>query len=160
MSTDRRRAIEWVAVGRVGRPHGVDGAFIVEQASEDPRRFAVGATLVVDGEPVEVVLSRRVGRGRRAIKLDRRDERGAELQVRRLDLPALSSGSYYVADLIGLQVTEEGRPDLGVVREVVSGPANDNLELESGALVPLIEDAVLRIDLERGEVVLNPRFMA
>src|SRR3989304_3494233 len=28
-----------VRVGRVGRPHGVDGAFVVEDGSDDPRRF-------------------------------------------------------------------------------------------------------------------------
>ena len=32
-----------VAVGRVGKPHGIRGAFVVEDASEDPERFAVGA---------------------------------------------------------------------------------------------------------------------
>ena len=39
----------WVQVGRVGRPHGRDGSFVVESASEDPRRFEVDATLLVDG---------------------------------------------------------------------------------------------------------------
>ena len=37
-------------VGRVGKPHGIEGAFVVEDASEDPERFAVGAELFVDGE--------------------------------------------------------------------------------------------------------------
>ena len=54
---------DFVLVGRVGRPHGLDGAFVVEHASEDASRFAVGATLIVEGEPATVVLSRRVGAG-------------------------------------------------------------------------------------------------
>ena len=44
-----------VVVGRVGRPHGLDGSFVVDRPSDDDARFAVGATLWVGGEPAEVV---------------------------------------------------------------------------------------------------------
>jgi 16S rRNA processing protein RimM len=147
-----------VVVGRVGRPHGLDGAFVVEQASDDPRRFAVGSTLLAGGVRTTVVLSRRVGRGRRAIKLDRPVERGAELAVPRAELPAPGPDSYYAADLVGLEALEAGGRRLGVVRDVVPGVANDSLELDTGSLVPFVEDAIVEIDLEHGRVVLNPGF--
>ena len=136
----------------------MDGAFVVEDGSDDPRRFEVGSALLVDGKPATIVLSRRVGKGRRAIRLDRPVERGAELTVPRAELPPPAPDSYYVADLVGLEVLEGARR-LGVVRDVVPGPANDNLELDSGALVPLVEDAVAEVDLEAGRVVLNPGFI-
>jgi len=147
-----------VRVGRVGRPHGVDGAFVVENASEDPSRFEVGAQLLVDGEQATVVLSRQVGKGRRAIKLDQRVERGAELTVSRDALPALDSGSYYVADLVGMEVVDEDGARVGFVRDVAPGPANDALELDTGVLLPLVEDCVREIDLEGRRVLLNPGF--
>ena len=149
---------ELVEVGRVGRPHGVDGAFVVEAASEDPSRFQVGAELLVDGEPATIILSRRVGGGRRAIKLDRRAERGAELTVSRATLPPLDSDSYYVADLVGLEVIDEHGVRVGLVRDVVPGPANDALELDTGLLLPLVEDCVREVDLESRRVLLNPGF--
>ncbi|HSF60224.1 MAG TPA: ribosome maturation factor RimM [Gaiellaceae bacterium] len=149
---------ELVAVGRVGRPHGVDGAFVVEDASEDPSRFRVGGRLLVDGEPATVVLSRRVGGGRRAIKLDRRAERGATLAVFRADLPSPEQDSYYVADLVGLAVIDEDGVRVGLVRDVVPGPANDALELDTGVLLPLVEDCVREVDLENGRILLNPGF--
>ena len=136
----------------------MDGAFVVEDGSDDPRRFEVGSALLVDGKPATIVLTRRVGKGRRAIRLDRPVERGAELTVPRAELPPPAPDSYYVADLVGLEVLEGARR-LGVVRDVVPGPANDNLELDSGALVPLVEDAVAEVDLEAGRVVLNPGFI-
>lgn len=142
----------------MGRPHGVDGAFVVEDGSEDPRRFEVGAKLFVDGELATVVNSRQVGKGRRAIKLDRRAERGSELTVLRDALPLLDSGSYYVADLVGMEVLDERGVHVGVVRDVVPGPANDALELETGVLLPLVEDCVRDIDLEGRRVLLNPGF--
>jgi 16S rRNA processing protein RimM len=145
---------ELVAVGRVGRPHGVDGAFVVERASEDERRFAVGATVWVGGEPATVVLSRRVGGGRRAVKLDRAVERGADLAVPRAELPEPEEGGYYVFQLVGLAVEEEGGRPLGRIADVEQGVANDALALESGLLLPLVEDCVLEIDLTAGRVVV------
>ena len=38
-----------VVVGRVGKSHGLDGSFVVENASEAPERFEVGAELIVEG---------------------------------------------------------------------------------------------------------------
>ena len=40
------------------------------------------------------------------------------------------------------------------------GAANDNLELDDGSLVPLIEDAVRSIGLEEGMIVVNRGFLA
>ena len=145
-------------VGRVGRPHGLDGAFVVEQGSDDERRYAKGATLYVNGEPATIVVSRRVGRGRCAIRLDRNVERGDGLAVRRSQLPALPEGEYYAFELIGLHVEEDGRV-VGLVQDVLPGSANDNLVLENGILVPMIEDAIRFIDPAAGVVVLNPGFI-
>jgi 16S rRNA processing protein RimM len=149
---------ELVFVGRVGRPHGVDGAFVVEDASDDPRRFEVGATLYVDGEAATVSLSRRVARGRPAIKLDRAARRGADLAVRREDLPPPAEDSYYVSDLVGLAVVTDEAERLGIVENVLPGVANDILELDSGLLLPLVEECVLDVQLARRCVVVAARF--
>jgi 16S rRNA processing protein RimM len=145
-------------VGRVGRPHGVDGAFVVEDASEAEERFAVGARLLVDGAVAEVVASRRVGGGRRAVVLDRPVARGARLFVRRADLPPLPADTYYVADLVGLEVLGADGTLLGVVHDVLPGPANDSLELDTGVLLPLVEDCGRAVDPASGRVLLNPGF--
>ncbi len=148
-----------VQVGRVGRPHGTDGAFVVEQASDDDQRWEVGATLIVDGAPARVTLMRRVGGGRRAIRLDRPVPRGAELSVRLADLPVPEPDSYYAFQLVGLAVFDDAGAPAGVVSEVLPGPANDNLELDDGRLVPLIEDAIREIDLEARRVVVARGFL-
>jgi 16S rRNA processing protein RimM len=150
---------ELVFVGRVGRPHGVDGAFVVEDASDDPRRFEVGAGLFVDGERATITLARRVSGGRPAVKLDRPARRGADLSVARDELPPPDEGSYYVADLVGLEVIEEGGPRLGAVVDVLPGVANDVLELDSGVLLPLVEDCIREVQLPQRRVVVAPGFV-
>jgi 16S rRNA processing protein RimM len=148
---------ETVRVGRVGKPHGLEGAFVVEEASDDPERYAVGATLDVDGEPATILESKRAG-GRPVIRLDREVPRGAELQVERARLPAPEEGEYYVFQLVGLDVEEEGGRDLGRVVEVVPGPANDVLELDGGLALPLVDACVQEVDLAAGRILVRRGF--
>ena len=148
-----------VPVGRVGRPHGLDGAFVVERASDDERRWEVGAVVLVDGAPATIELSRRVGGGRRAIRLDRRVDRGAELSIHVSELPPPAPDSYYAFQLVGLSVVDEEGRELGSVVQVHPGVANDNLELADGTLVPLIDDAVRAVDLAAGRIVVERGFL-
>jgi 16S rRNA processing protein RimM len=149
---------ELVTVGRVGRPHGVDGCFFVEGASDELERFAKGATLLVDGVRAEVAVSKRGAGGRPVIKLDRDVPRGATLAVRRADLPELEEDAYYAFQLVGLRVEEEGGRTLGTVTEVENRPANDTLELDSGLLLPLVDACVLDVDLDAGRILVARGF--
>jgi 16S rRNA processing protein RimM len=147
-----------VKVGRVGKPHGLDGSFFVEHASEDENRFATGAALHVDGEPAKVVASKR-SRGRPVIRLDREAPRGAELAVPRDELPATSEDEYYEFQLVGLEVVEDGGRALGKVAALHPGPANDALELEGGLLLPLVAACVRQVDLEAGRILVAQGFV-
>ena len=146
-----------VVVGRVGKPHGLGGAFVVEDASEDPGRFRVGATLLVEGEPVQVEESKRAG-GRIVIRLDRRVDRGVSLTVPRSSLEPPGKDEFYVFELIGFEVEEEGGRILGRVADVAAGMANDVLELDSGAALPMVEDCVRQVDRDRGRILVARGF--
>ena len=149
---------ELVTVGRVGRPHGVDGSFFVEGASEAEERFAVGATLHVEAAPAKVVVSKRGAAGRRVLRLDRDVPRGATLAVPRSELPEPEDDAFYVFQLVGLDVVEEGGRALGPVVEVHNGPANDALELDSGLLLPLVDACVREVDLAARRILVNRGF--
>jgi 16S rRNA processing protein RimM len=146
-----------VSVGRVGRPHGRAGAFFVDHPSDDPERFALGAALLVNGRPAKIVESKRSG-GRPVIRLDLEVERGDELAIPRSQLPSLPEDSYYAFELIGLAVEEEGGRALGRVRQVVPAVANDVLELDSGLLLPMVEDCISLVDLGRARIVVRSGF--
>ena len=148
---------ELVSVGRVGKPHGLDGSFFVEDPSEDEERFAAGAAIHVDGEPAEIVASKRSG-GRPVIRLDREAPRGAELAVPRSQLPPPGEGEYYAFQLVGLEVEEDDGRALGRVQAVQPGVANDVLELDSGASLPLVDACVLEVDLERRRILVARGF--
>ena len=146
-----------IQVGRVGKPHGREGSFFVEQASEEPARFAVGATLLVAGEPAIVVESKRSG-GRPVVRLDRDVDRGAALEIPRSTLEPPGEGEFYTFQLIGLAVEDEDGKPLGRVAEVQPGVANDVLELDSGHSLPLVDACVLKVDLEGGRILVARGF--
>ena len=150
---------DWVAVGRVGRPHGLDGSFVVDDASEAPERLSRGARVYVDRAAAQVVASKRAG-GRIVVRLDRSALRGAVLEVPRSELPPLGEDAFYVFQLIGLLVEEEGAggPPLGRVHDVTPGVANDVLELDSGIALPLVEDCVRSVDVESGRILVAAGF--
>ena len=150
-------ATDLVFIGRVGKSHGLDGSFVVEGASDAAERFAVGAELLVGGEPARVVAAKQA-RGRPVIRLDRKVERGAALEVPRDSLPEPEEGSYCVFQLIGAEVVEEGGRPLGRVTDVAPGVANDVLELDSGLALPMVDECILQVDLEQARILVAPGY--
>ena len=146
-----------VAVGRVGKPHGLDGSFVVDDASEDPRWFERGARLHVDAVEAEVVAVKRAG-GRPVIRLDIKPQRGTQLEVDRSALPPTADDEYYIFELVGLSVVEESGRELGTVVTVTPGVANDVLELDGGLALPMVEECVRAVDLAAGRIVVAPGF--
>jgi 16S rRNA processing protein RimM len=125
-----------VSAGRVGRPHGYDGSFWVERATEP---LPAGTRVRVAGRSFDV--ARLAGTGERPLVrleglADPRPLRGEPLLVE----GDLEEGEWLASDLVGREV--EG---LGRVTRVLDGPSCDILELEDGTLVPLVSDAIRSI---------------
>jgi 16S rRNA processing protein RimM len=146
-----------VSVGRVGKPHGLDGSFFVDGASDAAERFAAGATIYVNGVACRIEGSRQA-RGRPVIRLDHPAERGAELAVPAAVLPNPEPDAFYVFQLVGLHVQDAEGRELGRVVDVASYPANDVLELDSGLALPLVEACVREVDLDGERIVVAPGF--
>jgi 16S rRNA processing protein RimM len=140
-----------VTAGRVGKPHGLDGSFYVEL----PRHaLPEGCTVFLQSQARTV--ERRAGTDDRPlVRLagvsDPRSLRGEILLVE----DELEEGEWLASDLIGCRV-----PELeGVVARILDEPSCSVLELEDGTLIPLISDAVERVDLETREIHVNRDFL-
>lgn len=117
----------------------------------------MGARLLAGEDAAAVVASKRAG-GRVVVRLDRRVERGTVLAVPRDELPPVEEGGYYVFELVGVEVEEEGGRRLGIVQDVAPGVANDVLELDTGYALPLVSQCVLEVDLERRRILVARGF--
>ena len=80
--------------------------------------------------------------------------RGEVLVVDAAESP-LEPDEWLVSDLVGCSV--EG---LGVVERVLGGPSCDVLEVgQDGVLIPLVSDAIVRIDPEARVIEVNRDFL-
>lgn len=165
--TDRPARYPWrperVRVGTVGRPHGLDGTFVVEGPC-GWYGFPVGGRLLVDGQGAGV--RRRAGTEHRPLVAlaghEDRDAaeslRGAALELPRAALPDPAEDSWFRFDLIGCRVVAGDR-ELGRVADVEDGVAHDVILLDDadgtripfvGALVPTVDVAGRRIEIVEG----------
>lgn len=144
-----------VRAGRVGRPHGLDGSFYVEDAREP---LEEGTAVTVAGR--DLVVERVAGTATRPlVRLREFGDRDALDAIRGEELLVaageLERGEYLAADLVGCEVR-----GLGTVRRVVSGPSCDVLEVgDDDLLVPFVSDAVRRVDIEAGVIEVDRRFL-
>ncbi len=81
------------------------------------------------------------------------------LYADRADLGELPEGVYYIADLIGMTVQDEDGEKIGTIKEVLQTGANDvyvvRREEKKDLLIPVIEDAVKGVDLEKRTVTVT-----
>ena len=161
-----RSRVEWLAAGRVGRPHGLDGSFHVTR----PRGslLALGATVRLGDAEAEIV--RRAGTDDRPIlRLGGHGSReaaealrGTELFVHRDEAPPLEEDEWYAEDLEGCRVVD-GDEFVGHVRRLVALPSCEALDVgrvdDGELLVPLVRDAVRSIDTEAGVVDVDLGFL-
>jgi 16S rRNA processing protein RimM len=144
-----------VPAGRVGRPHGRDGSFYVE-GTDHPLPEGLDVTVAGRRRRIE----RRAGTDDRPLirlsdssgRDDAAELRGETLLVAESEAP-LVEGEYLSADLVGCSV-----PGLGTVREVLSGPSCDVLDVD-GTLVPFVSDAVRRVDVEGRVIEVDRGFL-
>jgi 16S rRNA processing protein RimM len=160
-----------LVVGRIGRAHGIKGEATVEVRTDDPElRFAPGAVLLTD--PPErgplTVRSGRVQGGRLVLAFEGVPDRNAIEQLRNTMLVAEvdpqelpdDPDEYYDHQLEGLKVRSVDGVELGVVDQMVHGPAQDLFVIRrpdgGELLLPFIAEFVPEVDLENGVVLVDP----
>lgn len=87
--------------------------------------------------------------------------KGYYLEIESSELPELEDDSYYIFELIGLDVFDTDGNSLGELMEVLQYPANDVYVVkgeEGRIMIPAIRDIVKKIDMDnrRMEVKLLP----
>lgn len=154
----------YLAVGYIVGVHGLMGEIKVELYTDFPERFAPGTQLFV-GEALEklkvtgvrphkhYLLLRLSGINRRELA---ETLRGQWLFVAEEDAVALDEDTYFVHEIVGMDVvTSEGRA-LGTITEVIFTGANEVYVVEPAPgvnrgkelLLPAIQDVIRQVDLE------------
>lgn len=147
-----------VVVGKVTKAHGIRGEVAVEIRSDNPERFADGASVFTsDGR--ELRIERVHPHGQRTLVrfVGVADRTAAEalagtiLEVPESWLPALGEGEFWPFELEGCRVVTDAGRELGIVSEVIPNPANDlwvAVDADGAeTLVPALRDVIVEVDV-------------
>ena len=159
-----------VAVGRVGKAHGVRGDVFVEPWTDAPdERFSSGARLVTEpaGRGPLTVESARDHSGKLVVHFAGLDDRtavealrGTVLLVPAAARPVIEDpDEFYDTDLIGLAVRTVQGQQLGPVTDVLHSPAGSLLAVDVDGrevLVPFRTEFVPTVDLAAGVAEIDP----
>jgi 16S rRNA processing protein RimM len=154
--------------GRVGRPHGLDGSFYVTRARA--RLLELGSTVTVGRRTAAII--RRAGTDQHPIvALEGVADREAAQRLRGLALivpqdaePVLGDGEWWAHELEGCEVYAGARR-IGSVSRMIELPSCEALEVQcaggtGSVLVPIVKDAVRRIEVGRRRIEVDLDFLA
>lgn len=157
-----------VAIGRIGRSHGISGEVRLDVGEGLSRglsgytRFYLGPREIggaAGGEPTPITLERVRSGGRfLLLKFPGVDTPEAaarlvhsRLYVERAEMPPLGPDEYYHADLLGCRVVGADGEELGCVDDVYFSGAHDLLVVRSGrgeTMIPVVGEYVEELNLE------------
>lgn len=156
-----------IAIGRVVKPHGIDGTLKVFPITDFPQHFRSlkAVYLVREGIQKASVEQVRFHKGYVLLKLEQCQDRteaenlaGAEIVIDSKDLWPLKPGEYYQFQIEGLDVITDQGECLGKVSEVFPTGSNDVYVVRKGDkeyLLPAIKDVIKCIDLEKKVMIVH-----
>ena len=159
---------EWVALAVIGQPHGVSGRVKVKSFTDPADDFAANPALTyADGTALKLKITGHT-QGMAIVSIDGVTDRnqaellrGKKLGIPASALPRLTNpDEYYIDDLIGMQVIEDGDRPFGQVSNVMNYGAGDIIEIrhtdQSQGLYAFNEKTFPRIDTQARRLTINP----
>jgi 16S rRNA processing protein RimM len=162
--------IEYIRIGYVTKPHGVNGEVKVAVLSDDPERFEKMNTVMIGTEIVKeefTILSVKYFKGDAILKFKNVDSvedaekiRGKYLLIEEKDALKLPEGSYYIFELIGCSVYDVGGTFLGKIVEVLATGSNDVYLVkkageEGQILIPALKNVVRSVSVAEKKIVVE-----
>lgn len=156
-------------VGQIVNTFGIKGFVKVKPFTDEPTRFEeLKSVYIVNKNKMQEVEIEEVNYQKEMVLLklkgiDNLNEaekyKGLFLKIARKDAKKLPEGTYFIADLLGLEVyTDEGEL-LGKVEDIFNSGANDVYvvkdELGKQILLPGIKEVLKEIDLENEKITVH-----
>ncbi len=160
---------QYFEIGQIVNTFGIKGVVKVNPFTDDISQFEEMETILVDkkGSLLEMQIEEvKYSKNQVLLKLkgietvnDAEKYRNCYLKLPREKARKLPKNTYFIADLIGLEVyTEEGKL-LGKVDDIYNTGASDIYvikdELGKQILLPAIKDVIKQIDLEQEKIVVH-----
>jgi len=157
---------DFLAVGKIRRPHGVRGEVLLEVYTDFPERLCPGRVVYV-GEQHERLVIRQARPHKDGLLLAFETLATPEevgrlrhqvLYIAGQDAAPLAEGEYYSFQLMGLRVVAEDGRELGRLTEILVTGANDVYVVEGRygeILLPAIPQVIRQVDLAAQQMTVR-----
>ncbi|MBR5152377.1 MAG: 16S rRNA processing protein RimM [Clostridia bacterium] len=156
---------EILELGKVVNTHGIRGELKIQPWCDEPELFHELEYFYINGKKYEILRTRIhknciIAQVEGISSINEAELlKNCVITIERDALGELPDGTYYIADLEGLEVhTLEGKV-LGRIDEIIKTGSNDVYVLkETGGkpvLIPVIEDVVKEVNVEEGYVLVE-----
>ncbi len=157
------------AVGKVVKAFGIKGDVVIAPMTDSPHRFAALKHAYLGpsestAQEVSITRAHIESRGVRLKVKGVNDRDAAEhivgylLYVDRRHRIKIPRGTYFIHDIIGLNVADEQGRVLGTVREVLRMPAHDVYVVGQDTrevLIPAVKEFILGVDLAERRMTVH-----
>lgn len=159
--------MELIQTGKIVNTHGIKGEVKIEPWADSPEVLTKLTCLWINGTEYGIIQARVHGNCvlAKLSGVDSMDDaeklKGKTVSADRKEF-TLDEGSYFVADLEGLRVTDADSGEVyGVLAEVIQYPAGNDVykivtDGKKELYVPAIRDCIIGVDIEKGEMKIRP----
>lgn len=150
---------QFLPAGEIVNTHGIRGEVRIMPWADSPEFLLDFDVFYIDEKPVKVVQSR-VQKTCVLVKFKGIDTveaaaamRGKIVAIDREDAN-LEDGAVFVDDLLGMEVYEQNKEKLGIVKDVLSMPKNDVYVVQGKYeyMIPAVKEYVKEIDVKGGRM--------
>ena len=158
--------MEKVVLGQIVAPHGVRGDLRIMPLTSNLQLFMdMDYLLLPDDRQLHIVKARphkniMLVTVKEIASIEEAEAlRGQKVSVYREDMPELPEGRYYVGDLIGLPVLDEGGSRIGTFKDVLQTGSKDVYVIQppegKDILVANIPENIREIDLPNRRIIVR-----
>jgi len=156
--------LEFIAIGEIISPWGVEGHLKVRVLTDFPERFSPLSKVYIKHQP-RTIRSAIWQKDRVIIKLDNIDSYqeaqgllGQLIEIHHNQIKSLPDGQYYHFQLIGLEVQTTSGEHLGNISQILAAAGNDVYVVRGSQgeiLIPAVEDVVKSVNIKRGFIIIE-----
>jgi 16S rRNA processing protein RimM len=158
-----------IAVGEIVNTHGIKGEVKVKSLTDFPERFKSKAVLIWEKDLNSQELTIEKVRSQNEIFLIKFNEvqnidealkiKGGLLKISSEQLKKLPADTYYIFELIGMEVQTDDGIILGKIKDIIQTGSNDVYVVNGTKkeyLIPAIRLIVQEIDKSKGTIIIKP----
>lgn len=160
--------MDYILIGKIVNIHGIKGEVKIYPYTDDIFNLSKIKEFYLDKELKLrcIVSSAKVHKNMLIVKVKHLSDANEALKLKDKDifipkesLDKLEEGTYYVFELIGLEVYDINNKKIGILNDVQNIGANDVYEIltldDKKIYLPAIKDVIKKVDIKNGKMIVE-----